>query len=409
MNQTTHELVLSAIDKAEISKLCASLVQSRSENPPGEETATAILVAEWCKEYGAEVTVDEPLPGRPNVIARFPGSSDAPGLAFSGHMDVVPVKPAERELWEQAPYSGKVLEGELWGRGSVDMKGGLASAMVAIAALRRTEIELPGDLWLLASMDEELEMTGVKAMIKSGALNGIGAAIICEPTNLGINCVSKGRTWATLSVLGKAAHAGFKDGGVNAITNALRLAAKLEETPPEHRTHEFAGNSWWTITEISGGLGPAIVPDQCDLTLDVRLVPGQTCDTVWDEVRQVIDRLASELASFRCEVDVVERREPWEIEPGSPIATALATGLRAALGNEPRFDAFPGTTDASLMAPAGVPCVICGPGDLARAHRENERIPLSELSSATRSYALAAIEFFELEQDDGIGRYDRPE
>jgi acetylornithine deacetylase/succinyl-diaminopimelate desuccinylase-like protein len=312
----------------------------------------------------------------------------------------VPVKSAERELWRHDPYSGEVIEGELWGRGSVDMKGGLASAMAAIEALLRSKIELPGDLWLLASMDEELEMTGIKAMIESGAIDNVGAVIVCEPTNLRVNCVSKGRTWATLRVLGEAAHAGFKDGGVNAITNALRLAAKLEETPPEHRTHGLAGNSWWTITEIEGGLGPAIVPDRCDLTLDVRLVPGQTCDTVWEEVRGVIDRLSLELPGFRCEIDVVERREPWEIATESQIASAMLVGLKNATGTEPEFDAFPGTTDASFMVPAGIPCVICGPGDLARAHREDERIPVSELGNAARSYALATIEFFGLTGDE---------
>ncbi|CAN5894012.1 M20 family metallopeptidase [soil metagenome] len=388
--------VLDAVDDAEMIALCSRLVQARSENPPGNEVAPAKIVAEWCRELGGEATLTEPMPGRPNVVARFPGTGSASSLAFSAHMDLVPVKPAEYERWDQDPYGGEVIQGELWGRGSVDMKGGLAAAMAAMKALLDSEIDLPGDLWLLASMDEELEMTGTKAMINSGIIDSVGAAVVCEPTNLQLDCASKGRTWATIGVLGEAAHARFKDGGVNAITNALRLAASLDETTPEHRAHHSAGDSWWTITEIEGGLGPAIIPDRCDLTLDVRLVPGQRCDAVWDEMREVIDRLTSELPDFRCEVEVVERREPWEIEHQSHIATAMATGLKNTMGTEPGFDAFPGTADASFLAPAGIPCVICGPGDLARAHRENERIPLTELSVAARSYALAAIEFFKI-------------
>lgn len=388
------------MDEGGIAELCANLVQASSENPPGKEKSTAALIADWCSSRGAEVTVTEPLPERPNVVARFPGAGSATGMAFSGHMDVVPVGSAERSLWRHDPYDGKVHEGELWGRGSVDMKGGLASAMMAIEALLISETPLPGDLWLLASMDEELEMTGIKAMLESGALDDVGAAIVCEPTSLHINCVSKGRTWATLGVLGEAAHASFKDAGVNAITHALRLATKLGETTPEHRRHESAGDSWWTITEIDGGLGSAIVPDRCDLTLDVRLVPAQTCEAVWDEVRQVIHEVAAETPNFRCELDVVEQREPWEVSHRSHIATAMFTGLKAATGCEAEFDAFPGTTDASFMVQSGIPCVICGPGDLARAHRENERIPLNELSDATRSYAIAAVEFFRLTEND---------
>lgn len=399
---TTRQAVVNAIDKTELNELCSRLVQAHSENPPGNEAEPAAIVAEWCEELGGEITLTEPVRGRPNIVARFSGAGTSSSLAFSGHIDVVPVGSAEYARWKHDPYSGKVSQGELWGRGSVDMKGGLASAMAAIKALRSLDVELPGDLWLFASMDEELEMTGIKAMLKSGTISDVGAAIVCEPTNLRINCASKGRTWATLRVLGEAAHASFKDGGVNAITNALRLAAKLDETTPEHRTHESIGDSWWTITEIEGGLGPAIVPDRCDLTLDVRLVPGQTCDAVWDEVHQMIDRIALELPDFRCEVHVVERREPWEIEPESYVAAAMSAGLKAATGGEPGFAAFPGTTDASFMVLAGIPCVICGPGDLGRAHRENERIPVSELSDAARSYALAAIEFFRLTENDGL-------
>lgn len=395
-------MLLEAVDETELNELCSRLVRARSHNPPGEEAETASIIADWCRALGGEVTLTEPIRGRPNVVARFPGTGTSSSLAFSGHMDVVPVKPAELELWRHDPYSGEVLEGELWGRGSVDMKGGLASAMTAIAALRRTEIEFPGDLWLLASMDEELEMTGIKAMIESGAIDKVDAAIVCEPTNLRINHVSKGRTWATLSVLGEAAHAGFKDAGVNAIINALRLATELDGKTPKHQMHELAGESWWTITEIEGGLGPAIVPDQCDLTLDVRLVPGQTCDAVWDEVRQIIDQVALELPDFRCEVHVVERREPWEIEPESHVAAAMSAGLAAVKGS-PGFEAFPGTTDASFLVLEGIQCVICGPGDLARAHRENERIPISELSAAAKAYALATIEFFGLTGDEGPG------
>ncbi|HLL51013.1 MAG TPA: M20 family metallopeptidase [Thermomicrobiales bacterium] len=393
-NETTRRVLVEAVDEPEVTQLCARLVQARSENPPGEEAEAAGIVADWCRKLGAAVTITEPVERRPNVIARFPGTGSAPGLAFSGHLDVVPVSHDERSRWERDPYGAEIADDELWGRGSVDMKGGVSAAMAAISALRGTGVELPGDLWLLASMDEEATMLGVKAMLADDALSGVGAAVVCEPTSLRVAHVCKGRTWATLRVLGQTAHASLKGAGVNAVAHGARLATALEGVTPIHQLHELAGESWWAVTEIEGGIEPAIIPDHCDLTLDVRLVPGQTCAGIWDEVQAVIDRLANEVLDFRCEVDVVECREPWEIDPESAVASAIAAGVRGATGRDAELFAFPGTTDASYLVPAGIPCVICGPGDLARTHRENEGVPIAELSAAARAYALTAVEFF---------------
>ncbi len=395
-DETTRRALVEAVDERELVELCARLVRARSENPPGEEAEAAGIVADWCRELGAEVTVTEPAERRPNVIARFPGTGSTPGLAFSGHLDVVPVSRDERNRWARDPYGGEIADGELWGRGSADMKGGVAAAMAAIAALRRTKTELPGDLWLLASMDEEAEMLGVKAMVEGDALAGVGAAIVCEPTNLRVAHICKGRTWATLRVLGQTAHSSLKGAGVNAISHGVRLAAALESATPDHWPHELAGEPWWAVTEIEGGIEPAIVPDRCDVTLDVRLVPGQTTAGIWDEVQAVIDRLATEVPDFRCEVDVVERREPWEVDSKGAVVSAMAAGVRDATDRDAELFAFLGTTDASYLVPAGTPCVICGPGDLARTHRENEGVPIAELSAAARAYALAAVEFFAL-------------
>jgi len=391
-------LAREAVDPDEAVSLCASLVREKSENPPGGEAGAAGVFAEKCRELGAEVTVTEVAHGRPNVLARFPGSGDDPGLAFSGHLDVVPVGPEERGRWSLDPYGAEVVDGELWGRGSVDMKGGLSSAVAAVAALRRAEVDLPGDLWLLASADEEIWMRGAKRIASDfsngKASAGIGGAVICEPTNLRVAQVCKGRTWATLRVLGQTAHASLRGAGVNAVAHAARLATLLDGITPRHETHELAGESWWAVTEIDGGVGPAIIPDRCDLTLDVRMVPGQTCAGVWDEVSEAIERLAADHPDFRCEVSVVEERKPWEVDRSGAVASAVAAGVSGVTGREAEFFAFPGTTDASYLVPAGLPCVICGPGDLARAHREDERIPVADLAEAAHAYALAVIGFF---------------
>jgi acetylornithine deacetylase/succinyl-diaminopimelate desuccinylase-like protein len=175
-------------------------------------------------------------------------------------------------------------------------------------------------------------------------------------------------------VLGQTAHASLKGAGVNAVAHGARLATALEGVTPIHQLHELAGESWWAVTEIEGGIEPAIIPDHCDLTLDVRLVPGQTCAGIWDEVQAVIDRLANEVLDFRCEVDVVECREPWEIDPESDVASAIAAGVRGATGRDAELFAFPGTTDGSYLVPAGIPvCDLRSRGPRADSPRERGR------------------------------------
>jgi succinyl-diaminopimelate desuccinylase len=376
--------------------LCAELVQAQSENPPGNEAEAASVLARYFDGLGAEIDLTDVVPGRPNLVVRFPGDGGAPGLAFSGHLDVVPVGPEEHGRWFQKPYGAEIYQGEIFGRGSADMKGGLAAAAVAISTLRRADVNLPGDLWLLASVDEELEMLGIKKMVEDGILveGNVGAAIVCEPTNLRIAYACKGRTWANIRVRGKTAHASLRGAGVNAIEQAVKLARNLEGTVPRHELHELAGDSWWTVTEINGGVGPAIIPDRCDMTLDVRLVPGQTCADVWNQVREIIGDLEAEEPEFSCELSVVEEREPWDTEPTNRVIAAMASGILNATGKEAELFAFPGTTDATYLVPAGIPCAICGPGDISRAHRENEGVEISELGAAAHAYMISIDEYF---------------
>jgi len=374
------------IDDARVAELCARLVRARSENPPGREAEAAQVVARWARERGARVAVTEPVPGRPNVIARFPGA--APGLAFSGHTDVVPVRAEEAARWTRDPWGAELVDGGLWGRGTADMKGGLAAAMAAIEAVLDAD-ESSGELWLLASMDEEGLMLGVKDMVAGHALAGIGGVVVCEPTSLRVAHVGKGRAWATLRVRGRTAHASMKGAGVNAVSGAARLVRALEDRGPDVPAHPLAGESFWAVTEIAGGIEPAVIPDRCELTLDVRLVPGQRVEDVW----RAVDVVIAGLDGLTCEVEVIESRAPWELAADHPMTAAMAHGVRRATGAEPEYVAFPGTTDASYLAPFGLPCVVCGPGDLALAHREDEHVPVAELGVAARAYAHTAAAF----------------
>ena len=390
------EQVWGHIHEADVADLCGALVRQPTINPPGQEEAAARLCAEFCRRHGGEVSLLDVAPSRPNVLARFAGGQSSPALAFSGHLDVVPVSQDEQARWTHAPFGGEISDGFVWGRGSADMKGGVAAALAAIAALRASQVELPGDVWFVGTADEEATMLGIKAIVRADVLAGVGAGVICEPTDLEIAHVSKGRTWATLRVLGRTAHAALENGGVNAIEKARALLDRLHEASPRFAPHPAAGRSWWQPTEIRGGIEPAIVPDRCEITLDARLVPGQSTRDLWTDVQHIIDGLEAEDPDFRCQVEVIERREPWEVERSAAIVEAAAAGVRTALGKPAAFGSMLGTTDASYLVPAGVPCVVCGPGSISVVHREDERVAVAHLMAAARAYAATALSYFGL-------------
>jgi acetylornithine deacetylase len=401
-------------------------VPSETHPPGGDEGPVQRVVAEKLHALGLEPDVFEPWsvdgieqhpgwwPGldyadRPNVVATW-GDRGGSGrvLILNGHVDVVPAGPRER--WSVDPYGGELRDGALYGRGAVDMKGGVAAMVMAVELLRQIGWEPAGAVILESVVNEELGgYNGTLACCVKG-YEGDGA-IVLEPTGLRIAPASKGGQVYTATVRGEPAHSAFWWQGTSALDKALLVKAALGEWE-RVRARECADAPYFgrgggyplpayadTVWSLRAG-DPEVMahPETAELSFWVDLLPGE-------EREQVLERF-EDFVRAQTQVDAYLARRPVElsratmrqfvgnaIDPGEPVVASLA-GAAAAADAPGGLVGFPGACDAMIFnVHSATPAVIFGPGDLALAHAPDERLPVDELLKAVEVVALAIVDF----------------
>ena len=385
------EAAAGAVDADEVVAFARALIAAPSENPGGTEDVAAAVATDILTAIGGSPETVRSDEGRPSVVASF-GSGERPSLAWNGHLDVVPV--GDPSNWAHGPWEGVVEDGRLIGRGSADMKGPVAAALAAAAAIRRAGIDLAGTLTFhLAADEEHMGIYGTKVLWDRGMLVQ-DACIVGEPSDLRVGLAERGGAWITATARGTAAHGSQPDLGVNAIASMARLILRLPEVLPD-REHPLVGRPSVNAAVITGGSAPNVVPDRCELVIDRRIVPGETDPA---EVLAPFDRLAATIAKEHPDVDLTFRIDGWtdaaEAEAGSVIAGHAREAIAAERGVAPADVGFTGITDARFyINDAHIPTVIVGPGSLSVAHTANEWVLVDDLVAAARIYARIFIGF----------------
>jgi succinyl-diaminopimelate desuccinylase len=385
------EAAAGAVQPDEILAIARALIAARSENPGGTEDDAADVAAELLASLDADPEVVRSDAWRPSVVGRI-GSTGGPSLAWNGHLDTVPAGSAD--TWSSPPFSGDVVEGRLVGRGACDMKGSIACAIAAMAAIRRAGVVLGGRLVVHLAADEELAgIHGTKVLWDRGLLDQ-DAAIVGEPSDLQIGLAERGGAWITATAFGTAAHGSQPHRGVNAITSAARFLLRLPEGLPDIE-HPLVGRPTVNAALIQGGSAPNVVPDRCVLDIDRRLIPGET-DA--EEVLAPFGAIVEDLRRTHPEVDVELALREWtdaaEAPAGSRIASLARTAVAAETGAAPADVGFTGITDARFyINDAKIHTVILGPGSLAVAHAADEWVAVDDLVTAARAYARIFVGF----------------
>lgn len=363
--------------------LARELVRVDSRNPslvagaPGEQ-AIARLLCDVLGEWGLEVKLHESAPGRPNVVATLRGRDGGKGgrsLMFNGHLDVVGV-----EGMTHAPFDALEENGRIYGRGSSDMKGGVAAMCAAVAQLGGG---LAGDVVVTAVVDEEWQSLGTSTLIAAGIR--ADAAIVTEPTHLAIMPAHKGFAWIEVTVHGRAAHGSRWDIGVDAIRHAGLLLAELDRMDAEdlpRRSHALLGRPSLHAASIEGGIGLSTYPDRCVVRIERRTIPGESLTDVRREVDQACARVRERRPEFRADVDLLFAQPPSDVQQGEPIVRALGDALRGR-GMSDSVRGMSAWTDAALLNAAGIPAICFGPGDMGLAHAAEEYIEVREIQQAT--------------------------
>ena len=395
--------VLACIDADAVVEWTRELVRIPSVYRPqtGEAEEDA---ARWVKarfeQLGLEVHWEVVAPGRPNVIGILRGPAEGRTLMLEGHTDVV--TEGDAAAWAHPPFAAEIEDGRIYGRGGNDMKGGLVAAIMATKAIVDSGVKLNGSILIGALVDEEGRMLGIKDFVERGWGKKVDAAIICEPEDNRICATQKGVMWAKITVTGKMAHGAMPLTGVNPIYQAGALLRELRELEAEEIArfgrHEFLGQPSITPTivqsPVRGEPQNNVMPAQCAITLDIRLLPGQSPAEMADKIGAIFARLKEADPAFSAELEVIEARPPTLTPREEPIVATLDRAYRDLTGKEPVYGGVPGTTDGTILfGREGVPIVTCGPGNWLIPHHVDEYLEIDHLIEATKLYALAAVRY----------------
>lgn len=403
MLSASEERVLEHLDTDELVRWTQELVRIPSVYRPqtGEaEEEAARWVEKRFQGMGLETHWQEVEPGRPNVIGIYGNLGQGPCLMFEGHTDVV--TEGDRSAWKHDPFGAEIENGRIYGRGANDMKGGLVAAMIATKAIVQSGVKLNGAILIGALADEEGLMKGIKHFVRSGWAEKVSAAIICEPEDNRLCIAQKGVMWVRVTVSGKMAHGCMPLTGINPIYHTAALLMELKALEAEeiarHGCDPYLGQPSITPTiiraPVQGEPQNNVMPDQCMLTLDIRLIPGQSPEELERRIRGIFQRLKEKDASFAAELEVIESRPPTSVSKDEPVVAKLAAAFRDVTGKEPVYGGVPGTTDGTILfAWAGVPIVTCGPGDTYIPHHVDEYLDIEQLIEASRIYAVAALRY----------------
>lgn len=399
MPAISHDAILDAIDPEQVISLTQRLVRCRSVNDPahgGTEADAAMLVAEEMRRFGWEPMIEEVRPGRPNVIAVLEGSAPGPHLIFEGHTDVV--SEGDPAQWRFDPFSGELVEGRILGRGSADMKAGVAAMLHAAHALERSG-RLRGRLTVAALVDEEELMLGVKDFVARGHADGATGAIVLEPEALEVCLVSKGAMRVEFRFQGTIAHGAMPRKGANAISALgafLDSVAELEAAlGAAHGEHPLLGELYLTPTVVRAGerVQLNVLPSEAVVDLDIRTIPGVGHAELLAELAERAHAIG-ERHRTPASYEVIDDRPAIELAPAHPVARAMIDAHAAVTGAPARLGGVPGTTDGTILArDAGVPVVVYGPGGKWIAHQANEYVEATEVITATKVAAVAAATF----------------
>jgi acetylornithine deacetylase len=373
--------------------LTRALVQIDSRNPtlsadgPGERNI-ALALEDILTDWGFSVELTDSGSDRLNLIARI-GPVDAPAIMFAGHLDTVGVEGMTHD-----PFSGDVDGGRLYGRGSCDMKSGVAAMCVgALAAFRKAGDKARRQIIVAAVTDEEYESLGMRAMLDSGVRAEF--AILTEPTRLAICPAHRGFVWSEIEFTGRAAHGSRWDIGVDAIRHAGLVLSGIDELDAgelQNRKHPLLGRGSIHASTIVGGIGMSTYPDKCILRVERRTIPGESADDSLGELRSICDNVRAQRAELDATIRLIAAQEPSDVRLDAQVVKALSRSLEAE-GLDAPVEGLSAWTDAALLNAAGIPAVCFGPGDIALAHSAEEFVPVDEIEKATRVLTRVASEW----------------
>jgi acetylornithine deacetylase len=386
------EQILFKLDNAYTLRTLEDMI--RIDSIVGNEGELAEYLRGELEAFGMKCEMHEVEPGRPNVYARMAGDASTGmrsgrRLNFNGHTDTVPVC----EDWKTDPFTPVTKDGRLYGLGVCDMKAGIACILNALRAFAESEYSFNGELSFSGVIDEEAYGKGAKAMMETDFAE-CDAIVLAEPYSgkegkpipLGIT----GKVLYDILVKGHAAHGFHPRLGINAVEEASKIIASLDQLRMQE--HPDFGKGNYSTLKIEGGyeIYTVVVPDRCRFEVNRLLVPGETIATAVEDMEELVKSLG-----LKAEVDVgikPPQYEPFLVSRDDPIIEVFHEVYQEVQGIAPVYRYSQGITDANIFGERGIPCLHLGPGR-GNVHQPNEHISIEELEPLSKMFALIAAQF----------------
>ncbi len=380
------------IDTDKALKLLQEMISIDSVNPSLVKTGNGELgiahhIGQYLEKMGIGVKYQEIDSKRANVIGVLQGTGGGRTIMLNGHTDTV-----SSETMSIDPLDPRFENGKVYGRGALDMKGGLAAQIAALHSIIESGLRLKGDVILACVADEEYASRGTETLVKNYSAD---AAVICEPTGLKITIAHKGFAWAKVEVIGKAAHGSLSDEGIDAIIKAAKFLVEIENLGKDilsQRDHPLLGSPSIHASLINGGIELSTYPDYCKIELERRTLPGENRETVAGEIENIIEKVGSVDRQFRANYDVFFYRPALEISREQPIVQTLKKACQIILRKEPEFVGMSGWLDSAVLAEADIPTIIFGPKGEG-AHGSVEYVDFDSVVDTTKVLIKTILDF----------------
>lgn len=360
-----------------------ALIRIDSQNPGVQESACADWVEERLVGMGLEPQSQRVAGARRNVIARIPGSADAPRLILLAHLDTVPIGSG----WTVPPLGGEIIDERIYGRGACDMKGGMAVALGLLEQMQQRGACLAGDLVFVATVDEEApDMAGAQHLVTSGFMQESDQVLALEPTGMRLRVAQMGLRWLDVTVTGRMAHAGRAHLGIDSAHVMARIVDEIKaHVAGLPHVDEILGRPRFTCGTFHAGVATNVVPPSAEASFDIRIVPPMVIEDVVPLVESIAAQVVREFPGAEFSVRPLGApRPPVRAAEKSPIVAGLRTAFHEVTGADLPHggdDGHEAYTDASMIAAltGSASCTVFGPGSTDQAHTADEFVPIADL------------------------------
>ncbi len=375
-------------EEKEIIDLACRLINTKTENPPGDEILAVRIVEEFFQSLQIPYAIFEKTKNRSNIVGYI--GKGRPSLLIACHLDVVPAG----DDWKRNPFEAWIENGRIYGRGSSDNKGQMASMLAVARFLKENESKLKGQFILAGVADEERGSSlGLEYLLNECKVSADYAIIpdVAHNMNL-IDVTEKGALFLEITSHGKQAHGSRPEMGINAIWNMITLLERIKQLKFKHTSHPLHTTPTLNLGSIHSGTAPNIVPAVCKAQLDIRYLPEDSSDNIVNDIKNIIKEVETQCSPARFNLKIISNQPPTAVPINNPLVELISKHTLSILGTKPQPNGMSGATVTKQLIQKGIIAVGFGPGDETEAHATNESISIKELVDFAKIMALITLD-----------------